>query len=245
MKNASKILVTLAVVALGITSCKQDRVEPQPTQSDIKNPVIETPQEAKLGDVISMATATPFNLSDIPQINSDKEDALEKQNNPAKVKSLVQSYEKRFRVYSYLYCESKGGDDGSRLEPYGFVQVLPVNSAGGIIAAPQPPGSSLVMNQAKDDFFYVSPGQTRFLKSVDYILDTRYNTRLMFKGHLVDDDMNGDDGYFPNSDDDMGRLTTFVTLADIINDSDDHIYRWQRYVNGNQIIWVKHSIYVL
>ncbi len=209
--------------------------------------VIEIPKEAKVGATISVSDATATeSAAAAPQMTisaeeeTTKKEAANKKNKQGPV--VAAGSKKTFTIYASMYCESKGGDDGSRLEPYGYIQVLPISTAGTVVAPPNAPGSSLLFNRAINDFIYLTPGQTRYINKVSYTLDVTQNTRLLLRGSLADDDQNSDDGYVPNASDQMGSRYQYVYLSTILNNGNYGIFN-HRYADGNQIIWVKYTIY--
>lgn len=247
-----KLLVSFTVLALCLFVTVSTFAQGE------QNPVIEIPKEAVTGATISLKDATEVESANAPQMTiSAEEEATKREFNTKKNKSAKMSAapsasgsvsasavstKKTFRIYAYMYCESKGGDDGYRLEPYGYTQVMPVNSAGIVIAPPTAPGSSLLFNRALNNFMYIKPGQTILLNSVSYVLDIHQNTRLLLRGNLSDDDKNSDDGYYPNANDPMGKYSEYLALSTIVNNN-NYANVNHRYVNGNQIIWIKYHIY--
>jgi hypothetical protein len=251
MKNSVKIAATFAIIAFGMTSCQKElsenNIQPTTENKNVQQPDFSNDKALSVGTTVDLRNVIQF---DSTQQNAsvpiDKKALLEAaQSATTGSDKKLSPYHRRFRITAQLYCESKGGDDGRYLEPYGHLQVTPINAYGQVIAPPIAPGSSFLMNQPVNHFFSMLPGSYRTLKSVDYYLDTRNNTRLYFSGHLADDDVNGDDGFFPNANDNMGYRYNTIYLSQVLSAPGSYRIVQQRYNDGAQVVWATYYIQAL
>lgn len=236
MRKAIQIAATFAIIAFGMTSCQKEN-----TENAIK------PTENTDTKVTAQDTSSAFNLNNavlvseenVPQSVREGVTTSEAEMNFAKKfkaqhKTLAAG--RRVTVYGDLYCESKGGDDGSRLEIFGNVSVNTVR-ANGTITAPPVFGSSIFKNGYP--LIFIRPGQTIGINVAAYQVASPATTYLRLAANLYDDDRNSDDGNFPNAADFMGNTYRYVAIP-----NPGVSTQWMRYADGGQIVWMKYTIYV-
>ncbi len=236
MRKAIKIAATFAFIALGMTSCQKENTENaiKPTENtDTKGTAQDT------SSAFNLKNAVLVSEENVPQSVREGVTTSEAEINFAKKfkaphKTLAAG--RRVTVYGGLYCESKGGDDGSGLEIYGDVKVNTVTAAGAVTSPPVW-GSSIFKNGYP--LIFIKPGQTIAINAAAYQVANPTTTYLRLSAHLYDDDRNSDDGRFPNQADFMGNTYRYVTIP-----NSGVSTQWMRYADGAQIVWMKYTIYV-
>jgi hypothetical protein len=241
-KQFSKIVAIIS--ALTIVACNKEQNEIAPNANQTEKATVSTVETLPIETTFSMQDSSqsaqlPESLRNLKHEPSQDEKELVSKISQRKTLSPT----KNVQVYAYLYCESKGGDDGHGLEIYGNTTANIVN-INGVVTTPPNFGSTVLMNRASNVPIFIRPGfaNVKYLSTVRFSVANAASQYLRFQGALADQDMNDDDGYFPNQADQMGSKLNYLSINTAMT-AYPYVY-WQRYFNGNQIVWIKNVVYV-